>query len=177
MPDPTGAPPTNRYAPPIQPTPTTQTQDNQSPPPPQPGAAPVPPASSKPNIPPPPKAGETFHPPEQTPAPQPASAPYPPQMGMPPPTAPFAQRGTMPATSYGAASHPPGYHQNANASEFSSSQRAANLALTGSGNGTGGTAGDEGEEGVWGAARGYLQAAGEKLAAAETEVWRRINKE
>ena len=42
--------------------------------------------------------------------------------------------------------------------------------------GSGGGDGNE-DESVWGSAVKWAQAAGEKLSAAESEVWRRINKE
>jgi hypothetical protein len=35
---------------------------------------------------------------------------------------------------------------------------------------------DEDDEGIWSSAKKLAQAAGEKLSAAENEVWRRINK-
>jgi hypothetical protein len=37
--------------------------------------------------------------------------------------------------------------------------------------------GDDEGEGVWSAAKKWASAAGESLAAAEHEVWKRINKE
>lgn len=41
----------------------------------------------------------------------------------------------------------------------------------------GGMLGSEGEEeGVWGSAKKWARATGDSIAAAETEVWRRINK-
>jgi hypothetical protein len=118
--------------------------------------------------------------PEQRPA------AYPQQMSIPAPTVPQAQRGTSTAFvvpySSGQApdqiAHPPGYHQNVNASEFTSSQEAehggasqASSDWRASHDRT-----EDDEEGVWNAARKWAQAAGEKLSAAETEVWRRINK-
>ncbi|OAA58586.1 hypothetical protein SPI_06659 [Niveomyces insectorum RCEF 264] len=87
--------------------------------------------------------------------------------------------------------HPPGYVQNASAAEVNSSQRTAaqlasveeatfinnnnqsNRALYG---GQGQKRGEGGEEGVWDAAKKFALAAGERLSAAENEVWRRINK-
>ncbi|KAK5989920.1 Transcription regulator rua1 [Cladobotryum mycophilum] len=114
----------------------TQTQSSSNPPPSQPGAVPSPPGGRQ--IPPPPRAGE--------PSPQPpqiTSMPMPPQMNYPAPTASFqGYRATSTSTaplSYGPKptfiqggdsggvdfSHPPGYQQNTNAADFSSSQRAA----------------------------------------------------
>lgn len=106
-------------------------------------------------------------------------------MSIPAPTVPQAQRGTSTAfvVPFSAAQadmgHPPGYQQNVNADQFTSSQREGQYTAThssSSGWGAGGQqAGDESEEGVWNAARKWAQAAGDKLSAAENEVWRRIN--
>jgi hypothetical protein len=80
--------------------------------------------------------------------------------------------------------HPPGYVQNVNAADFSSNQRAAHEASVRSydGGSLGGTSGggggsEEGDGGVWDTAKKWAYAAGEKLSAAESEVWRRINKD
>jgi len=170
---------------PVQPTPTVK-EENSGPPPPQPGAVPTLPQRT-PGLPPPPKAGESYHPPEVTQAPR---VPYPPQMAIPAPTIPHAQRGTSTATagrypqpaeptSLGAGSgnllhHPPGYHQNVNAVDFDSNQRAAHFSNVSSERR--GSSTDD-EEGVWDTARKLVQAAGSKLSSAESEVWRRINKE
>ncbi|KAJ9161511.1 hypothetical protein NKR19_g2196 [Coniochaeta hoffmannii] len=186
----TPAPATSQQYAPIQPTPTTSL-GYQGPPPPQPGAAPVAPgaASQTPASAPPPATGTQ---PARLPGqgPPPATSTYPPQMSVPPPTVAHAQRGTSStafAVPYGAGqadpSHPPGYQQNINADQFTSSQREGyHTAMHSSsgwgagGEGGGGGDGGEGEEGVWGAARKWAQAAGDKLSAAESEVWRRINK-
>ncbi|KAM0334237.1 hypothetical protein ACHAQA_001259 [Verticillium albo-atrum] len=154
------------------------------PPAPQPGAVPT--ASG---LPPPPKTGETYHPPQQTPAPQ-ATTPYPPQMSIPPPTTSYA-------ASYGASTatttapgypqpagptplpfadndrlaHPPGYQQNPSAADFSSNQRAAHTASVRESGPLDGS-----EEGVWESAKKWASTAGDNIAAAETEIWRRINK-
>lgn len=107
-----------------------------------------------------------------------------------------AQRGTMTssATAFGAAAapspleHPPGYQQNPNAGELNQYQRAAQEALdreeeerrrrVGGGGAAGGVmAGLDGEGGVWGSVKGAMAAAGEKIAAAEEGVWKRINKD
>lgn len=107
-------------------------------------------------------------------------------MGIPPPTVtyPAQQTGTYTASSTYAPQtsaalsgegprslqHPPGYQQDAGASGFDMYQRGAHLH-----NDTDRQQ-DEPEEGAWNAAKKWAQATGEKLAAAETEVWRRINK-
>lgn len=125
--------------------------------------------------------------------------PYPPQMAIPPPmgsstssaAAPAAQRGT--STTFAAApptihpsplEHPPGYQQNVHAGEMDRFQRARQDALEaeerdrrvsfGSLGGGGGDGADG--EGIWSSAKKMVATAGEKLADAETEVWKRINK-
>jgi hypothetical protein len=62
------------------------------------------------------------------------------------------------------------------ASEFSSAQRAAHEASVAQERRPS-LIGDDDEEGVWSAAKKWASAAGESLAAAEHEVWKRINKE
>ncbi|KAF6827293.1 hypothetical protein CPLU01_09170 [Colletotrichum plurivorum] len=173
------------------PTPTSTTDDVSQPPPPQPGAVPVPGSvAAKSTLPPPPKAGETYQPP----APTPATVPYPPQMSIPPPTMSHAaQRGSstsvaptgphlagpqpIPLAGDPASSleHPPGYQQDVSASEFNSHQRAAHNAAVASAAERGPQT--QSDEGVWDAAKKWAQAAGGTLAAAEQEVWRRINKD
>lgn len=174
------------------PTPTKTTDDVSQPPPPQPGAVPVPMAVSKSTLPPPPEAGEAYQPPAPTPATQ-ATVPYPPQMAIPPPTLP-AQRGSSTSTTAAngpqitgprpiplggdpalSLEHPPGYQQDVSASEFNSHQRAAHNAAMASAAERGSQA--PSDEGVWDTARKWAAAAGGSLAAAEQEVWRRINKE
>jgi len=189
-----GATPSLPYAP-VQPTPTTSIAGS-SPAPPQPGSAPIS------GIPPPPKSGERYQPPTQTPAPAPASAPafpattagpYPHQMGIPSPVAPrpWQQRGTSTATqpssslydaqlpsavrsahTEGAQNlpHPTGYQQNANASELDRYQRSAMEQPEADNSGSG-------LDSVWGAAKKLAQQTGERLAAVENEVWKKINKE
>ncbi|CAM1505273.1 Fc.00g109100.m01.CDS01 [Cosmosporella sp. VM-42] len=176
MPAPTGAglPPSAYPAP----TPTRKAAD-MSPPAPQPGAVPTP-TGGKSYIPPPPKAGETLPP------------PMPPQMSYGPPTGSVvgparssttttaAQLlGSQPPTLPGDDnySHPPGYHQNINASEFTSHQRAAHNAFVSQNPRRLSLSGDDGDEGVWDTAKKWAAAAGDSIAAAENEVWRRINKE
>lgn len=98
-----------------------------------------------------------------------------------------AQRGTT--TTFVAApsplEHPPGYQQDVNAGELNRYQRAAQDALDEEERKMEGTirrismgawdgAGLDGE-GVWQGAKKMVAVAGEKLAAAEGEVWKRIN--
>ncbi|KAK2742018.1 hypothetical protein CKAH01_01445 [Colletotrichum kahawae] len=174
------------------PTPTTTTDDVNHPPPPQPGAVPVPVAANKSTLPPPPKAGEAYQPPAPTPATQ-ATVPYPPQMAIPPPTM-SGQRGSSTSTTAAngpqmtgprpiplgvdpasSLEHPAGYQQNVEASEFSSHQRAAHNAAVASAAERG--AHVQSDDGVWDTAKKWAAAAGGSLAAAEQEVWRRINKD
>ncbi|KAH8160874.1 hypothetical protein CIB48_g7374 [Xylaria polymorpha] len=139
------------------------------------------------SLPPPPKAGERYQLPTQTAAPPAATIRYPHQMAIPAPTVPqpSQQRGTsttamassspynaqMPFTTTGidaqSFSHPTGYQQNANASELDQHQRSAmqQRDLDDSGNS------------IWGAAKKLAQQTGERLAAAESEVWKKINKD
>ncbi|CAJ0553497.1 Ff.00g120090.m01.CDS01 [Fusarium sp. VM40] len=186
MPAPTGAP----QPPNIQPTPTRTVADP-SPPAPQPGAVPEPQTGSY--LPPPPKVGETLRD-TQT---QATPVQMPPQMSYAPLSSgtefaaarsstitapgpsPMAGLGPTAVLSGGSGSdfsHPPGYHQNVHASEFSSSQRAAHEASVAQERRPSLIGDDEGE-GVWSAAKKWASAAGDSLAAAENEVWKRINKE
>ncbi|KAI1355781.1 hypothetical protein F5Y01DRAFT_310665 [Xylaria sp. FL0043] len=167
---------------PLQPTPTTSLA-SASPAPPQPGSVPVS------GVPPPPKAGEKYQPaPTQAPT---TTMPYPPQMAIPAPTAshslqrgtstatvasssPYATQTPAPSAATGARSddvqrlsHPAGYQQNANASVLDRYQRSAMEQRELDDNG----------EGMWGAAKRLAQQTGERLAAVENEVWKKINKE
>ena len=124
----------------------------------------------------------------------------PPQMGMSlaEPAAPHTYRGTSSTTTAAPGSrqvghttadsnggypgYPPpgGYQQNPNASggQYSHSyeqSRGNNSMSVGAGGGNYQDDGDEG--GVWNSAMKWAQTAGEKLSAAESEVWKRINKE
>ncbi|KAI1826156.1 hypothetical protein F4861DRAFT_537269 [Xylaria intraflava] len=174
------------YLPP-QPTPMTS-MAGVSPAPPQPGSVPV---SS---LPPPPRAGEKYQPPVQTPAPPPTSfktvTRYPPQMAIPTPTVPqpSSQRGTStaPIASYSprgaqappvpmglggegahSLSHPTGYQQDVNASRLDQYQKSAmERPLDDTGNDL---------DGVWGVAKKLAQQTGERLATAESELWKKIN--
>ncbi|KAI1500368.1 hypothetical protein F5X99DRAFT_237635 [Biscogniauxia marginata] len=152
--------------------------------PPQPGPTPA-------SVPPPPKAGEKYQHPQPTPAPQLATMPYPQQISIPSPatsypsqqhgtstaTAPSSLYGKQPSTSLGGGQdtqhfqHPPSYQQDTNASELDRYQRSAIQQNELEAH----TAGDS--EGIWGTARKLAQQTGEKLAAAENEVWKKINKE
>lgn len=189
LPAPTGT--AQAYVLPAQPTPTgTRNVGNYGPPPPQPGAVPAPTKTAQ--LPPPPKAGERYvPPPQQTSAPQFVTTTYPQQMAIPPPTAayPAQQHGTStvpdPSSAYGGQGpggftgqggqtlgHPPGYHQNANASELDNYQ-ASSLQRNESRDRLDETEG----EGVWDQAKKWAAVAGSKIAAVESEAWKRINKE
>lgn len=93
-------------------------------------------------------------------------------------------------------SHPPGYQQDVHAAEFSSGQRAAHNAYVtenssnypgfsnsvggGGGGGYGGSSGGdnyEDDESLWNTAKKWASAAGSSLAAAESEVWKAVNKD
>jgi hypothetical protein len=182
-----------RYAP-LQPTPTKQTEPA-GPPAPQPGAFPRP--LNRGTMPPPPKVGETYHPPQHTAAP---TEPYPPQMAFPPPTGaigthpptsstrttntpPSPYPVSIPPTEFGgprrSMEHPPGYQQNTYAADLTSDQRRAqqaHTAVVGHQNSSHHD-GDMDQESVWNIAKNWAQQAGEKLSVAEAEVWRKINKQ
>ncbi|KAH8673744.1 hypothetical protein BX600DRAFT_508983 [Xylariales sp. PMI_506] len=158
--------------------PPTATAGNE-PPPPEPGAFPLP-SSARSHLPPPPKVGEKFIPPEATSGPESGSMPYPRQMGIPPPTATYpAQYHGMSITAVSTSEHggeglehPPGYHQDTHASELDRFQRSAMERREYDFQ----SPPEEGE-GIWDTAKKWAQSTGEKLAAAETEVWKRINKD
>jgi len=196
VPAPTAA--VKRYAP-VQPTPTVKTDDG--PPAPQPGAFPTPTQSLRSNLPPPPKAGETFNPPPQTTTAQ----TYPPQMSIPPPTTaygaqqPASSTSTtnapsssypvpLPSEDYGAPrrslEHPPGYAQNPYASNFSADQRRAqeaqdtpSLGSYGSESKSTTAAFGVDPESVWNTAKKWAQTAGEKISEAEADIWKKVNGE
>ncbi|GJC86641.1 hypothetical protein ColLi_09479 [Colletotrichum liriopes] len=92
---------------------------------------------------------------------------------------PPPQPGAAPVPVTGTSSLPPppkaGYQQDVSASEFSSHQRAAHHAAVVSSAERGFQT--QSEEGVWDTAKKWAQAAGGSLAAAEQEVWKRINKD
>ncbi|KAM0456218.1 hypothetical protein ACHAPV_007466 [Trichoderma viride] len=171
----TGAPqPTSTYMP-------SSTQEvNSSPPPPQPGAVPSPPGGQS-HLPPPPKAGETLQ--------QAQTVPMPPQMSYQLPASVHPTQGgsstststvyspsvphpTLIQTSEPDFSHPPGYQQNTNAADFSRDQREAYNASLNQESYLAHEA-----ESVWNTAKKWATAAGDSIAAAENEVWKRINKE
>lgn len=185
LPVPTAAPAASDN---LQPTPTRAVEST-GPPPPQPGAVPVAPGVAK-HLPPPPKAGEPL--PAQEP--QTSALPMPAQMSYQPPQPSFASYsgsstttvpppaqtgfGPRPVQLDGASaslSHPPGYQQDVHAAEFSSHQRAAhNASLVENSGETPSYV--EGGEKVWDAAKKWAAAAGDTLAAAENEIWKRVNK-
>lgn len=90
-----------------------------------------------------------------------------------------AQRGT--AINFVAApsplEHPPGYVQDPHASEMNKYQRAAQEALDREDAERRGSSGEGEGGGVWGSVKGAVAAAGGKIAAAEEQVWKRINKD
>lgn len=169
-----------------------------------PGASP--PRATATGLPPPPKAGESvMSTTRQQPPPSSSMYYYPPQMSIPaPPSAATqgAQRGTTAGTTIAfgqapllhhasafaaapapaaALDHPPGYTQNPNAGELDRYQRAAQEALEREEQQQRTTRErasslSEGAEGVWGSVKGAMAAAGEKIAAAEEQVWKTINK-
>lgn len=105
-------------------------------------------------IPPPPKAGETLQTSHQPAAPRtsypaPEPSPYP---ASAPSGAPVGAGDTY--------SHPPGYHQND--TNFHSMHDQGPV--------------DEDDDSVWGTAKKWATAAGNSLAEAENEVWRRFTK-
>ncbi|KAI9902500.1 hypothetical protein N3K66_001852 [Trichothecium roseum] len=165
---------------PMMPEPTpVQSSQQSGPPPPQPGAVPVAPGTKSP-LPPPPKTGEKLQPTQTS-----ATMPMPPQMSYPPPSSTYTgstsstaiASGPQPTFLQGSAdySHPPGYQQDTHASEFSSHQRAAHNASLSQDSGNVFSDGDG--EGVWDTAKKWASAAGGRLAAAENEVWKKINKD
>ena len=171
---------------------TRQHRRGSSPTRPQAWAAPGTPSSK---LYPPPAAGKPYQPPVPASAPQPPTLRYAPeearafqpppfQLGtstaatsLPPPS--FSQRNPdgSPGRESSPAAHPPGYQQDVNATEFSSHQRAAHHAQVESDWHWSGMPTDEDDEGVWHSAVKWAHTAGEKLKAAETEVWRRVNKD
>lgn len=151
-----------------------------SPPAPQPGA-----------VPPPPRAGEVYQPPAP---PEPTAAPQcpPPQMSIPSPAAPLHYGGTATATG------PPPGRGNTGVTQLPTGGAPGTGTSTGTGiyphpnnaisspyagqyqpyqGGAPAPSDDDQDEGVWDSAKKYMQAAGSKLSAAESEVWKRINKQ
>ncbi|KAG6294986.1 hypothetical protein E4U09_002407 [Claviceps aff. purpurea] len=170
----------------------TPTQTNSSlsgkPPLPQPGAVPVPPgySASNPNaLPPPPKAGESVNSQQQV---APVVTAMPPQMMYEPPRAsmptqgrsststeapfmvtgldrpgPTSVQGQHPSAGYS----PPagGYRQDVAAAGYNQYSRST-AAFE-----------NQGQASVWDTAKKWAASAGESLAAAENEVWKRINRD
>ena len=190
------------YTPQPQPTPTSAVS-SEGPPPPQPGAVPIAPgAAARSAIPPPPKVGEKYQPPAgTTPYPPQMSIPAPTA------AYPAQQYGTLtaagpspatPAGGYGGGGsgggrnlqHPPGYQQSASAANSGLGRYQTSSAPQGSTYSPAAFAADSeqgrqqhhqqssgDEEGVWDTAKKWAQATGQKLAEAESEVWKRINKD
>lgn len=107
-------------------------------------------------------------------------------MSIPAPPAAFtqsAQRGTTIAFGHArhmSSEHPPGYQQDPTAGELTRYQRAAQEALEEEQLARRPSLSEEAAgvvDGVWGSVKGVVAAAGEKIAAAEEEVWKRINKD
>ncbi|KAG6004460.1 hypothetical protein E4U21_001082 [Claviceps maximensis] len=172
----------------VSPTPTQGSSVlSENPPPPQPGAFPALPghSASNPNaLPPPPRAGESVK--DQQPA-APVTT-LPPQMGYQPPQAslpiqgrsststmaPFTAADTARPTStslqgqHPSASYSPpagAYQQDVNAAGYNQYQRSTAAYE------------DQSEASVWDTAKKWAASAGEGLAAAENELWKRINKD
>ncbi|KHN99653.1 uncharacterized protein MAM_02506 [Metarhizium album ARSEF 1941] len=166
-------------------TPTRTPSVGSNPPPPQPGAVPVPPgggSGTRSGIPPPPRAGESVQnhqsPPVTTMPPPmayqpprahlPAQAPSSTTSTVGPPLSGPAGisarlQGDYPAT--GLSMPAGGYHQDVNAAGYNSYQSAERAYE------------DDHEASVWDTAKKWAASAGESLAAAENEMWKRINKE
>ncbi|PHH72888.1 hypothetical protein CDD80_4195 [Ophiocordyceps camponoti-rufipedis] len=154
---------------------------------PQPGAVPVPPG-----LPPPPKAGETAAAVKQHPqAPPQTSTPprLPPQLSYQAPPMPLPIQGRSSTASMAPGPHmyppsaggyasPMGYQQGTQPA-YSGSGHPPQQQPYGFPNSTSMSLHAEGDAeapGVWDTARRWASAAGESLAAAESEVWKRINK-
>lgn len=132
----------------LQPTPTpTQPMPSYS------GVPPAPQPGA--GLPPPPKAGETLQSSHQPAAPMTS---YPaPQPSYHLPSGPSG----APVGAGDDHSHPPGYHQTSN-NTFHSMHDQGPL--------------DDSDDGVWGTAKKWASAAGNTLAEAESEVWKRFTK-
>ena len=87
------------------------------------------------------------------------------------PAAPYSQpAGPTPV----ALSHPPGYRQDIHAAETTTYHQAAQNSAS---NYPDTSYQEDGNEGIWNTAKKWATAAGDSLAAAENEVWKRVNKE
>jgi len=176
-----------QYAP-LQPTPTTKSAAD-GPAPPQPGAVPIA-QNAVPSL---PKVGEKYEPTHSS---LPQSMPQPYQTSIPPSNTAFraqpvastttsasAPYGSYPvpiAAEYGAPrqsfEHPPGYQQDAYASELTSDQRRAqdaNNSSSGSTESVGGINTDN----IWNTTKQWASTAGKKISETESEIWRRISKD
>ncbi|PFH56032.1 hypothetical protein XA68_17179 [Ophiocordyceps unilateralis] len=161
-----------------------------SPPAPQPGAAPVPPG-----LPPPPKAGETAAAKQRATAQTSTPPRLPPQLSYQAPAVaqPIQGRSSTAPTALGPHMHmgPGPYQASVPSAGGYPSHQGAQQAHGGSGyqsqqpygfsgpqnsSTTSPAEGDNQSPGVWDTARKWASAAGESLAAAESEVWKRINK-
>ncbi|KAF2860814.1 hypothetical protein K470DRAFT_257592 [Piedraia hortae CBS 480.64] len=174
MPAPTGtAYPASRPGQSVQPSPTrtVPTEARSEPPPPQPGAAPVPSYASVGNSgPPPPQPGAS---PSSRLPPPPRAGEMPSQSSIPPPQQNMAPtRSTMPmgpvsgrAPRPSSVEHAPGYVQNIYAQQTydhePQGQQSKRMSL--------------GDSSLVDTAKGWLGAAGSKLAEFEEGAWRRIN--
>ncbi|KAL2271689.1 hypothetical protein VTJ83DRAFT_1060 [Remersonia thermophila] len=151
----------------------------QSPPPPQPGAVPRLPevtgtaSSLSP-------AAPTTSAPAAPAAPAITAAPIfppppPPQLGIPPPQAAHSQRGTStalpPPPGPSSLYHPPGAGPSGGGGAYPSPYQGVG------GAGRGGSGNEDENDGILGSAVRLAKAAGQKLASAESEIWKRINGE
>ncbi|KAL1844055.1 hypothetical protein VTJ49DRAFT_5806 [Mycothermus thermophilus] len=148
----------------------------QSPPPPQPGAVPrlpeatgAPSSSSSSSS---PAAPTATGPPPPAITAAPVYPPPPPQLGIPPPQVAHNQRGTSTAPPRPPTGATSTYHsgQYGGGGSYPSPYQG----VGGVGRGVGGQQEEE-DEGILGSAVKLAKAAGQKLASAESEVWRRIN--
>ncbi|RDA94351.1 hypothetical protein CP533_3787 [Ophiocordyceps camponoti-saundersi (nom. inval.)] len=181
-----------------QPAPVAAIPSRVSPPAPQPGPAPAPPG-----LPPPPKAGETAaaaakqqsQAPAQTTTPPQVPLQVPPQLSYQAPAAaqPIQGRSSTMADPHGhmggRGSYPTSVHSTGVNASSAGYGQGTQLSYGGSGyphqqpfSGpqnsitTSPAEVDDQSPGVWDTARKWASAAGESLAAAESEVWKRINK-
>lgn len=156
-----------------QPTPTRDTSSG-SPPPPQPGAVPVPPSAS--TLPPPPKAGEKL--PSHLPS---TTTTMPPQMSysLPGTIAPaYSSTSTAQTQGYpGGPSQPATLMEGGMGGSSSGQQQQPLVYQQRSYDNTNDNTYDSQDESVWGTAKKWAYAAGDSLAKAENEVWKRINKD
>jgi hypothetical protein len=162
----------------LQPTPTTKSESeaDRLPPPPQPGAAPTPSLASKVSLPPPPKAGEKYRGPQATQVPEAREFAYPSQLSMPAPMVSHAQRGTSTAT-VPLGMSPSRCGPLGGIVGYSTTSKHDNPAVSGYQPDMTSELEEGDNQGVWSSAMKWAQAAGSKLSEAESQVWRKINKE